>query len=597
MKPRPYQIECLQNIASAWYSGVSKQAVIIPTGGGKTFIFSNLPKTLGLKRGQEQMLILVHRDELVYQTVDQLTACNPDLLIDIEKAKKVASPYADIVVASVQSIGRMVSKDEKELALDSLWGVDDGLTRWPDRLTKFDASRFRYVVIDEVHHAVAGESYHNVLRFFDCFKPDKNFDSKDKLLLGVTATPNRADNLGLERILGSIVFSRDIRTMVSDGWLCDIKGYRVDTEADISEVKTTAGDLNNGQLGSVVNTPERNGLVVKKYLELGEGMPAFGFTVNIQHSIDLAEKFNEAGVRAFALSERTPKDARKWIVDSFRAGEISVLTSCGIVNEGFDAPRGSVALMCRPTKSGLLYQQQIGRSVRPFPAPEDRPGWTGWVKPYAIVVDFVDVCGRHQLNTIPTLFGLPSQFNFNGEKALSVLEEIDELGEKMAGVDLAKAKTPQALRAMVSTLDLLATPTIPDEVKRYSRYSWLKTPSSAYILSLPDSKSIMILENALGAFDIFQSMNGFRKLTTSAPSIDLAFLRADAMVPADAIGVVSLSASWRYDKPSEKQAKMLGRLRPDIRRRYDSFDDYYVAVCKLYNKGDVSRLIDSLTRR
>jgi superfamily II DNA or RNA helicase len=155
---RPYQTEALQSIVDYLEKGINKQLVVLPTGSGKTVIFSHIPQIIS---DSLPMLVLAHRGELLIQAKDKILRSNPGLDVQTEKAEDTAELNGDVVVASVPTLGRLDSK----------------------RLSKFPKDYFKTIIVDEAHHAAA-ESYRRIL---DYFKP--------KLLLGVTATPQRSDSL------------------------------------------------------------------------------------------------------------------------------------------------------------------------------------------------------------------------------------------------------------------------------------------------------------------------------------------------------------------------------------------------------------------
>ncbi len=156
---RPYQQEALDSINAFYDKGINRQLVVLPTGAGKTVIFSHLPL---IKPDSLPMLVLAHRAELLYQAKEKISWSNPELDIQIEQADNIAG-HCDVVVASVPTLGRVES----------------------DRILKYPKDYFNSIVIDEAHHAAA-PSYRRILDYFNC-----------PFILGVTATPQRSDNTRL----------------------------------------------------------------------------------------------------------------------------------------------------------------------------------------------------------------------------------------------------------------------------------------------------------------------------------------------------------------------------------------------------------------
>jgi ATP-dependent helicase IRC3 len=557
---------------------------------GKTEVIAGIAQRMQAK---EKMVFFVATDELAFQGMDKLQKRNPDKRVGMEKAQFTADARQDdIVVASIQTIGKV----KKVRPIDSLFG-DAEDTAYSDRLRKFDPSEFTHIICDESHHITA-PTYHGPLRYFNVFKPDPQFDDPAKLLLGVTATVNRSDNLGLEAYFDKIVFSRDLRDMIKQGWLVDLKAFRVATETSLVGVSVRNGDYARGELGKAVNTKERNELVVDKYLSLGEGMPFIAFTVDIAHSDNLAAAFQERGIKAYAISSNTPKDERRALVEAFRNREIPGLCSCQALLEGFDAPCATVGLWCRPTKSPVVLQQGVGRVLRPYPSPEEDIDWTGWRKPGAILIDFVDIAGRHPLCTIPSLMGLKADFDVKGKSLLETVEEVEKLQEKAKGAIQEKLYADlDTLRGMVEKLDLFAKPVIPDEAKRFSKFAWVTGMAAGYSLILPEKQTFQIRENALGQWDVYRSMNGARTFLKTAVALDSAFRFADAMVPQEAQILVRQAAKWRLAEPTDAQLRYLGRLYPEMRKEFRDEVSFCAAMAARYSKGDVSVLLSARDKR
>ena len=214
---RDYQRECLHAIYDRYRAGVRRQLVCLPTGSGKTVVFADFPRYF---RMQNQMLVLAHRAELLNQARDKIRQANPDLRVAVEQAGRRADPDSDVVIASVPTLGR----------------------RGSDRIQGLDADRFYLVVVDEAHHATA-KTYRRVLEYFGLFAP-----RTPKLLVGFTATPKRGDGQGLDAVFEEIVFSRGLPEMIQAAYLAPVAGFRVETDIDLSRVKTRLGDFVTSQL-------------------------------------------------------------------------------------------------------------------------------------------------------------------------------------------------------------------------------------------------------------------------------------------------------------------------------------------------------------
>ncbi|MEE8430348.1 MAG: IS200/IS605 family transposase [Candidatus Desulfatibia sp.] len=277
---RDYQRECLESILERYRAGVRRQLTSLPTGSGKTVIFAEFPRYFSMKK---QMLVLAHRRELLDQACDKIRRANPNLCVAVEQAGRSADPDCDVVVASVPTLGRKGSK----------------------RLQRLDPDRFFLIVVDEAHHATAA-TYIRVLEYFGVFSPDTR-----KLLVGFTATPKRGDGKGLDAVFQEIVFSKGLPEMIQAGYLAPMAGYRIETDIDLSRVKTRMGDFVVSHLSRAVNVEARNDLVVKVFRSHLESRQTICFCVDVAHARSVAAAFNAQGIAAAAVSGDMERRERK----------------------------------------------------------------------------------------------------------------------------------------------------------------------------------------------------------------------------------------------------------------------------------------------
>jgi superfamily II DNA or RNA helicase len=404
---RPYQVAAQQAIVTARTQGFRAQLVSMATGLGKSVVIATLPDLLALEEG-DVLLTVAHRDELISQLVDKFAAANPGAVIGIEKADQRASPSCSIVVATVQTLSGP--------------RLREFLERFGRRVSVF--------IIDEAHHAAA-PTYRAIVEAVVADRPDA-------LVFGFTATPNRGDGVRLIDVFHKIVFSMDARAAIDEGYLVPVRSYGVATTTNLDEVASRLGDFVIGQLAAAVNTVDRNRRIVDAYQQHTPGMKALVFTASVQHARDVCAEFVAAGVRASFASGETPTEERERVVSDFRNGRSDVLVNCGLYLEGFDVPSIQVVINARPTKSTTLYTQITGRGLRPVDEIANALSDVQSVevrrelisqspKPYAIVLDMVDQAHRHEIVTLPSLWGLPPQIDAQGRPVSQVARRFEEL--------------------------------------------------------------------------------------------------------------------------------------------------------------------------
>ena len=384
MNLRPYQSACLDQIGDRFNSHQSTIAVLA-TGLGKTVIFSHLANRMD----QRKVMILAHREELVTQAagkIRQICGEEPGIEMGAMRSDHHTNMYnrSHVIVGSVQTLSR------------------------DRRRAKFCPADFGLLVIDEAHHAT-GDSYRKVIDHFCSFSHCK--------LLGVTATPNRADELALGAVFQSEAFNYGIEEAVSDGWLVPIHQEVVKVHGlDFSKVRTTKGDLDPVELESILTEEKALHAIAGPTVELAGDKPTLVFCVGVKHAQLMAEvicRYKKSDTAAVVIHGETPKEERRELVKKYKAGDIQFLTNCGIFLEGFDAPATSFISMARPTKSLPLYTQVVGRGTRALPgvidgledAPARRNAIEASGKPFMTVLDFVGNAGRHKLVTSADVLG------------------------------------------------------------------------------------------------------------------------------------------------------------------------------------------------
>lgn len=289
------------------------------------------------KRG----LIIAHRQELIDQPVERLRQIAPEWIANIADRPRIG-----IVMAERNECNRQLTVATIQ-TLSSKKRLDQLLAHGP----------IDVLVVDETHHATAA----TYMKLYQALK-EVNPELK---LLGVTATPQRADGDGLSKVFDHVAAKITIADLVKLGWLVKPRWLGIKTGISLAGVKSNNGDFVASQLAAAMDTPQGQRLIVESYQKFATERKAIAFTASVQGAHDLAAAFCKAGIRAQAIDASTPKEDRRTILGDFRAGRIQILTNCQVLTEGFDAPGTSCILMCRPTQSDGLYCQMIGRGFRP----------------------------------------------------------------------------------------------------------------------------------------------------------------------------------------------------------------------------------------
>jgi superfamily II DNA or RNA helicase len=363
---RDYQEEAVQACFREWKAGNWSTEIVMATGTGKTVVFGTIAKRytgqfgLRLDGKPRRGLILAHRGYLLNQAANTLAALGVDCAI--EKAEKEARgglfEEPSVVVATVQS---MQGK----------------------RLKTWDRDYFDYLVTDEGHHGEA-KSYRNVYEYFRPYAEHRVF---------VTATPREGKGKKRRNRLESLCHSRAFSFSILDAvrrkppCLCKIKVRYCDTQVDLSQIRTTAGDLNQGDIEEAI-APHIETLARATKKEI-EDRKTLVFCPDVGSSQAFASALVGLGINAASLDGKSSEEERERVLEAYRQGEFQVLCNCALFTEGFDVPEVAAVVLCRPTESEALYFQMIGRGTRLK---------TGKHKDL-IIVDFPWVAGKHSLIT------------------------------------------------------------------------------------------------------------------------------------------------------------------------------------------------------
>jgi superfamily II DNA or RNA helicase len=264
------------------------------------------------------------------------------------------------------------------------------------------------ILVHNCHHATAN-SYRRIINYFR--------QNPELKVLGVTATPDRADEEALGQIFESVAFEYGIREGIGDGWLVPIRQRPVYVNGlDYSGIKTTAGDLNGGELAAEMEREENLHPIVNHTLEYVGDRKTLVFAASVAHAERLTEIFNRPANKpncARFVTGTTDKDQRREMFKDFAAKRFQILVNVGVATEGFDDPGIECVILGRPTKSRSLFAQMCGRGTRPLPGLVDgvedaearRKAIVDSGKPFLEVIDFVGNAGRHKLISMADILG------------------------------------------------------------------------------------------------------------------------------------------------------------------------------------------------
>jgi superfamily II DNA or RNA helicase len=469
LQPRPHQTPIIEATLQAFYAGTKRAVVHLATGGGKTVIASlvaaELDRQCREQRGRPlRFLALAHRSELLDQMGDTLRRALPGSVVTVMQAERKVDQRADAVVASAQTAANR---------LDWLrsWSCGAFLDPSVSDVQRAAASP-DLIIVDECHHYTLDNStYSAALHAFP-----------DALRLGISATLQRTDKRHLEDMFDSVVASAGITQGIREGWLCDLRGRLVRlSEIDLTNVRVSHGDFAQDELAAACDQDRINSRVVDVWLDHARDRLTLAFCCSVSHAHHMAEAFQAAGIAAVAVDADTDSTERRRVVAEFRAGRIRVLCNYGIYTEGFDCPRADCALMCRPTKSQLVYLQCVGRVTRIAPEKQN-----------ALVLDVVGLSERHRLMQLGVLFGGEGKLDLYGPDDDDEEDEEDDEIESVFAVITAPAEP----RRTTGEFDMLKQQ--PPRAKLLWASFVTQAGAKRYVLDIGRYGRLIVEEHAIG---------------------------------------------------------------------------------------------------
>lgn len=425
VQPRPYQIQAVQNLFDSW-SECNSSLIVMATGLGKT-----VASAWCMKRAWEELrqgtLFIAHREELVDQTVAALRAMIPGVSVGKEQAES-RSTFNDVIVVASK---------------DTLWRET--------RLREMGRNRFGKIFVDEAHHYIRrNKTYHNIIDYFGSAH-----------LGGLTATPDRSDEVALGDTFESVAFVYEILDGIRDGYL--VKPYQrfvFPEQFDLECFPQASGDFTDEQAAQAINRERTLESIVQaccQYSCEGGDRQTIVFCPSVSIAERIAELLNDRhdrhnSGRAAVVSSKIDKDDRKPILKMFRERKLRYLTNYGVLTEGVDLPDTSLIVNARITKSRQLYAQMVGRGLRPLSSIADLLSQAGTAnerhqiiersgKRDCWVIDLAGVSSKHKLTCLLDVLGgrhpdtvadgVRARITQEADEPVDVVEEMDREADRV----------------------------------------------------------------------------------------------------------------------------------------------------------------------
>lgn len=375
---RPDQQALKQGVYDSWASGEKNVLAVLPTGGGKSIIVTDI--VLDRNNVGARQCVMAHRTELIGQM--SLHVANRGIKHRIIGS---ASTVAQVIAEHRREFnGRSFVNPDANCSVasvDTLVSRIDTLKDWGAQIDDW--------TIDEAHHVLKGNKWGRAITLFPNARG-----------LGVTASPRRADGMGLgshhDGVFDDMIVGPSMRELISIGALCDYEIAIPASDFEIDEsTLAPSGDWSTARMREASKKSHIVGDVVTEYVRRAFGKRGICFATDVETANEMARKFQESGIPAAAVSAKTPSDVRNDYIRRFRDGRLWVLVNVDLFGEGFDVPAVEVVIMARPTASLAVYLQQFGRALRVLAG-----------KRFGLVIDHVSNWKRHGFPDKPHYWSL-----------------------------------------------------------------------------------------------------------------------------------------------------------------------------------------------
>lgn len=370
------------------------------------------------------------------------------------------------------------------------------------------------------HHAAA-PTYKKILEYFD-----------NRLTIGVTATPNRGDNVRLDDVFQKIIFQKDLKWAIKNKYLTDIECLRVNIGYDISKVARRMGDFAIGELDKTMNTDILNGAILEAYQKYAKGQTLI-FATSVEHAQNIAKLIPNA----VAVTAETKNRAE--LIKRFTNREIPCLVNCMIFTEGTDMPLVETVMIARPTSNSSLYTQMVGRGLRLYPG-----------KDKLTLIDLVGTTGKANLCTAPTLLGIDME-NVPKSKRDEIQGDLFDLPDLIQEL----SDTPESWIRNIEYVNLWAKEQSYDT----HNVNWFKMPNGDFVCTLKNFKLIIPAQDELGETVLYG------KKIKMQEAFDLAYkYLCENFEEQKYIWDVRQIKRWGRSEASEKQKTIIKRICKDL---------------------------------
>lgn len=505
MKLRLYQEECLDKVREMNIG--ERKIVYIATGGGKTVIMASIAKET-----KGRVLIVVPQTELREQAIDKLQRiCDDDISIGSVQGG-LNEVDKNIIVATRQSLTHPKSHRMNEMLAQG---------------------EFEVVMIDEAHQA--------------CSQVQQivNIVGDKCKVIGFTASPF---NKEMKAIFDGFVYEKDILSLINEGYLCQPKCFRVQTNTDISGVKTVGGEFVQSQLEDAINNDERNTLIVKAYLEKAKDRKnCIVFASGIDHANNLAECFRINGISAKSIDSTVDADERKQTLEDFKNGKFKVLVNVAILTTGFDYEPLECIVMARPTKSKILYTQCIGRGLRIAEGKKD-----------CLILDIVDNVKQFNLLSCKSIFDIE-----DGETILEAkirkkyeMEEKERLLEEQKRIEEEEERLKlQEIEIFNSRVDNILSSSIFDWFMGNFKYNYKYEDVAILSANSNIDYYIIKIDEEFKAFE-YTRLKGYEfnleLIDSNKNLLELMQLVEDKAI-FNGSSFINKNSKWKYEEATGKQ--------------------------------------------